>query len=146
MINGRFSLIPAVYLILIRNHKILLLRRYQTGYMDGKYSLPAGHIEGHEPAIQAIIREAKEEVGLDLKEKDIELVHTMHRRAVEGDHERIDLFFQASKFGEPKNAEPHKCDELRWAPVDDLPKNMVAEVRLAIENISKNKNYSDFNF
>ena len=57
----RFKLVVAVHLILIENGKILLLRRYNTGYEDGNYSLVAGHIDGNESVIQAMQREALEE-------------------------------------------------------------------------------------
>ena len=41
----RFKMIGSSYLLLIENNKILLSRRFNTGYEDGKYSLPAGHVE-----------------------------------------------------------------------------------------------------
>jgi 8-oxo-dGTP diphosphatase len=45
----RHTIIPAVYLIL-KNSKgqVCLTRRFNTGYMDGHYSLPAGHLDGGE--------------------------------------------------------------------------------------------------
>ncbi|NQY54774.1 MAG: NUDIX domain-containing protein, partial [Campylobacteraceae bacterium] len=61
------SNIPASYLILIRQNKILLLRRHNTGYQDGQYSTIAGHVEEGESFSQCIIREAKEEAGITLK-------------------------------------------------------------------------------
>ena len=44
----RFKVITAVHLILIENNKILLQRRYNTGYEDGNYSVVAGHVEENE--------------------------------------------------------------------------------------------------
>ena len=57
----------AVYLILIEDDKILLQRRFNTGYKDGNYSLPAGHLDDNESITQALVREVKEEIDLDLK-------------------------------------------------------------------------------
>ena len=54
---NRFKLVVAVHLILIENGKILLLRRYNTGYEDGNYSVVAGHIDGNESVIKAMKRE-----------------------------------------------------------------------------------------
>lgn len=57
---NRFKLIPAVYLLLRSKGKILLLRRSNTGYQDGMYSLIAGHLDGDELGTEGLIREAKE--------------------------------------------------------------------------------------
>lgn len=141
----RHKVIPAVFLIFREGNKVLLLRRYQTGYMDGSYSLPAGHVDGDEPAVVAACREAKEEVGVTIHPKDLKLVHTVHEKA-EG-HERLNLGFLVTHYrGAITNAEPHKCDELRWVDVHALPGNMVPSVRHILENVEAGLPYSDFNF
>ena len=71
----RFKLIPAVYLLLRQDDKILLLRRANTGYQDGNYSLIAGHLDGDELATEGIIREAKEEAGITISKADLNFVH-----------------------------------------------------------------------
>ena len=143
----RFTVIPAVYLVLIKDNKVLLLRRLNTGYRDGWYSLPAGHIDGGEPAIRAMVREAKEEVGLNLEESDLRFVHLRHYAAEGMDGEYFALFFQADKWrGEPKNMEPNKCDELCWADLDDLPDNIIPAVASSLECIKNNIAYSDQDF
>jgi len=146
MAKERFKVVPAVYAILMKNEEILLLRRYNTGYQDGNYSFPAGHLDGNETLRQAIVREAKEEVDVDIKIDDLELVHIMHRKA--DDHERIDFYYMVEIWqGEPKIMEPEKCDELKWVAKDNLPNNLALEVKPAIENIFTNKSiYSDFGF
>ena len=147
----RFQVVPAVYVLFRRNDEVLLLQRANTGYMDGKYSLPAGHVDGDEPAVLAAAREAQEEVGIALKREVLTLVHTMHRQADasdrDGKHERIDLFFEVKQWqGEPTNTEPHKCSGLRWGRIDALPEDMIPEVRVALEKIAAGEYYSDLNF
>ena len=46
----RSELVPESHLLLIRDHRILLLRRRNTDYEDGKYSVIAGHMENGETA------------------------------------------------------------------------------------------------
>ncbi len=147
MSKERFKIIPAAHLFLIRGKEILLLKRYQTGWMDGYYSVPAGHLDGDETARAAAIREAKEEVAIDLAEKDLSFAHVMHRATGDKANERVDFFFAASKWaGEIKIGEPEKCDELKWFSFDVLPENMVPYVRVAIENFRKSEVYSELDF
>lgn len=48
--------------------EILLALRKNTGYRDGKYELPGGHVEEGEDLMQAMVREAKEELMIEVKE------------------------------------------------------------------------------
>lgn len=139
---GLFKIIPEVHLILERDDQFLLLRRYNTGYEDGKYSLVAGHVDGGETFAAAMAREAWEEAGLQLAGSQLELVHTMHRLS---DTERLSLFFRASDWqGEPRNVEPHKCDDLSWFKRQALPDNMVPYIRAALRHYDQGKPYSEF--
>ena len=63
----RHSIICASYLLLVRDTEVLLSRRFNTGYEDGNYSLPAGHVDKGESVADALVREAKEEIGIDVK-------------------------------------------------------------------------------
>ena len=121
-----------VQLFFIRDEKILLLRRFNTGFRDGEYTVPAGHIDGGEDVKVAAVREAKEEAGVDVSVSDLTFSTVMHR--IE-DEERLDFFFEANTWkGEAFNAEPEKCDDLRWFDLNDLPENTVPYVRQAIRN------------
>ena len=122
----------AVHLFLIKDNNILLLRRYNTGYEDGNYSVVAGHLDGDENIKTAIIREAQEEAGILLLEKDIEVVGVIHKKT---NYEIVDFFVFASIWqGEIKNLEPNKCDELAWFDINKLPSNTILYIRKAIEN------------
>lgn len=129
----RFKLVVAVHLILIENEKILLLRRYNTGYEDGNYSVVAGHIDGNESVIKAMQREAKEEAGIKIKEEDLQIVHVMHRSSK--DRESIDYFLTCKKYdGNIQIMEKDKCDELEFYDLKKLPNNVIPYVRKGIEN------------
>jgi ADP-ribose pyrophosphatase YjhB (NUDIX family) len=147
-ISKRHKIIPAVYVLFQEDEKILLVRRANTGYHDGDYTLPSGHVESRESAVAAAAREAKEEVGVDIGMKDLQLIHTLHRYSEDPKpHERIDLYFKAGKWkGQPHNAEPSKCDEVLWVDIDKLPENMVPELKASLPKIFSGQPYSDMNF
>jgi 8-oxo-dGTP pyrophosphatase MutT (NUDIX family) len=127
----RFKLIPAVHLVLISGDQVLLSLRENTGYEDGNYSVVAGHLDGGEEVIEAAIREAREEAGIELATKDVDVIGLMHRNS---DQERVDFFVSASRWsGSIANCEPEKCGGLEWFPLHDLPQNMVQYVRVALE-------------
>jgi len=138
----RFRIYIAAYLMLIKDGQVLLLRRANTGYQDGNYSLVSGHLDGAETAKQCIIREAEEEAGIKLKPAELDVVHVMHRYRPE--REYIDIYLKADAWeGEAINMEPDKCDELKWYPLENLPDNMIPEVKLALENTKKKIFYGE---
>lgn len=130
MSRARFPV--TVHLLFIRENQILVARRSNTGYRDGEYSVPAGHLEGEETVRAAAAREAQEEVGVRIEAGDIRFSSVMHR--IEGD-ERVDFFVHVREWrGEIVNAEPDKCNDLRWVDFDSLPGNTIPYVRRAIAN------------
>ena len=121
-----------VHLFFFRAEQILLLRRFNTGYRDGEYSVPAGHLDGGETVIAAAIREASEEIGIQLNVNDLIFSSVMHRQE---DEERVDFFVHVQTWqSEPFNNEPDKCDELIWVNFKSLPENTIPYVRRAIAN------------
>jgi len=77
----RASQIADAHLILERpDGRVLLIVRANTGYMDGRAGLPAGHVEPGEPADTAMIREAREELGIAIDPVGLSFAHVMHRR------------------------------------------------------------------
>ncbi|MEJ2262892.1 MAG: NUDIX domain-containing protein [Anaerolineales bacterium] len=120
------------HIFLHRGDQILMLRRYNTGYEDGNYSVVAGHLDGGETIKRAAIREAKEEVGIEIQSDNLRIVGVMHRRS---NDERVDFFLATHKWsGEPRNQEPGKCDQIAWFSVDQIPRNTIPYVRRALEN------------
>ena len=139
----KFKLIPEAHVFLMKgDDEVLLLRRFNTGFEDGKYSVIAGHIDGNEEVRAAAIREAREEAGIEIRTEDIEVVGVMHRKS---EDERVGFFLAATRWhGDVVNAEPHRCDDLSWHSVRDLPDNMVPYVRRALENYLNGKFYDSF--
>jgi ADP-ribose pyrophosphatase YjhB (NUDIX family) len=144
MNDTRFTLRSAVYLILIKDGKILLSKRQNTGWEDGNYTLVSGHLDGGEKVTTAMAREAKEEAGITILPEDLEIMVVMHRKA---NYEYVDFFLTAEKWeGEIQNMEPHICEELKWFPLTNLPNNMVSSMRQGLENFQKGIFFSESGF
>ncbi|MEL6804212.1 MAG: NUDIX domain-containing protein [Bacteroidota bacterium] len=138
-----FPYVGASYLFLIKDNKILLQRRYNTGFQDGNYGVPSGHLDGGETAREGCVREVREEIGIEIEITDLEVVHVMHRKAAHD--ERIDFFMRATRYtGEITNIETHKCDDLSWFPLDSLPVHTIDYVKQAIECYRACTQYSEY--
>ncbi len=146
--SKRFKLKVGIFLFLIQNHKILLLRRHNTGIDDGLYVVPMGAIEGLETVTSAVIREAAEESNIRLKPENLEMCHVMHRfhPMPQGlSFEQIDIFFRTEIYeGNIQNLEPHKCDELCFYPLDNLPAKTASFIQHAISCMLSGKLLSEF--
>ncbi|SEG58331.1 NUDIX domain-containing protein [Actinacidiphila yanglinensis] len=133
--SRRHTEIVDVHLILLRGEEVLLSRRHGTGYADGLLHAPSGHLEDGEDVRSGMLRETREEIGLELAPGDLEAALVMQHRSPEG-RARIGWFFVARRAAgdaEPVNREPDKCSGLGWYPLDELPDDMVAYCRAAID-------------
>jgi 8-oxo-dGTP diphosphatase len=142
---GRSQITGASNLVPIKDGKVLLSRRFQTGWEDGKYSVVGGHIEEGESPREAAVREGFEEIGIVIKPEDLVLVYQVHRRYSYAD--RIDFFFALKRWeGDPAIKEPHKCDDLSWFAAGALPQNLVHYVGVALAGINAGQSYSELDY
>lgn len=139
----------AVNLVLTRtkeNEKkeILLQLRQNTGYMDNMYDFAcSGHVEKGESYTTALVREAREEIGINVKEDDLIFLAVNHH--YQADH--VQLFFTTNDYeGEPTVCEPDECGGLLWADFDDLPQNTIPYVANVIEDIKLGIQFDDGDF
>lgn len=130
----REKAVVAVYLIMEMGNEILFALRQNTGYQDGNWNLPSGHVEDGELPIPALLREVREELDVDIFDFEPKLVHVCFRPQHDETGNRLDLFFLVPKSCRiPTNAEPHKCAKLEWFRHYELPENTTPHVRHAIE-------------
>jgi 8-oxo-dGTP diphosphatase len=151
--HGRFVVVPAAYVFLLRDGasgtEVLLQLRQNTGYMDAHWAAAAaGHVERGETACDAAHREAREEIGVG--DLELSFVTSMQRtRHDEPIDERIDFFFTARSWsGEPRIVEPDKAADLRWCPLSDLPDPVVPHELSVLEGLRTGTTtaYSTFGF
>lgn len=127
---GHDGIPTGVHVLLEREGRILLMRRAGTGFFDGLWSLPGGHVEAGEALRQTACREALEELGIVLDEAALHMLGVVYRKS---DTNRIDFFLRASHWrGEPVIAEPDKCDALAWTAREALPEATVPYIRAAL--------------
>ncbi|NUR28984.1 MAG: NUDIX domain-containing protein [Catenulispora sp.] len=139
----RESAIVAVHAILRRGPGILLGLRQGTGWSDGRWHLPSGHVE-QEPALTALVRESWEELGVIVDPAHARLVHVLHYW---GRPSRLNLFFEVTGWdGDPVNAEPHKCADVHWFDLQKLPHNIVGYAEQALRCYERGVEYSEWGF
>ena len=143
--TDRFVVVPAAYVFLLRptaaghDREVLLQLRDGTGFMDGHWAAAvAGHVEKGESVFDAAQREAVEEI--DVRDLALAPLCAMQRTGIGEDpiDERVDYFFTATSWaGEPRIVEPHKCADLRWFALSDLPAPVVPHELEVLEALRK---------
>jgi mutator protein MutT len=135
-----------VYGIIINNdNKVLLMKRANTGFSDGMYTIPGGKIDDLELPSTAFIREMQEEVNLNINKSQLNCVMTQHR--ISYGYACVDFYYlvkeENADLTNIKINEPHKCDELKWVDVNNLPNELLEYVRNAITLHNKVKFIED---
>ena len=135
MKKDRENFLSSIYVI-IKNedNKILLQRRQGTKLWHGYLVLTAWHLDIRENVYDALIREAKEELDIDISINDIvDTFGVNHRNKTLSPY--FDVYFEIAKYkGDIKINEPNKCSELIWASLDKLPSDMIEFEKKVIYN------------
>jgi ADP-ribose pyrophosphatase YjhB (NUDIX family) len=143
MFNSENKKFVGVGCIFIQDEKVLTVLRTKTGRNDNLYGLIGGLVEPHEPVKQAAIREIYEEVGVKVNPEDLELIHVMS--SIENDVEVIGCYFLVKKWeGEPFNKASDKHERIEWISLYNLPQNMIARNKQAVEHMLKKFTYSEY--
>lgn len=146
--SERFRTFSAVMLMLVREgengEEMLFQKRKNTGYCDGFYDFSAsGHVENNESMMEAMCREAKEELGIEIKPEDLKFVCMIHKNTSGIIY--YNGYFKATEWvGNVCINEPEKNEELRWININELPENIVDDRKVAIDNYMNNIKYSEY--
>lgn len=133
----------AAFIMFHKGNKAAFILRQNTGWMDGYYDLPAGKVEPGESYLATVVREAKEEVGAEVRPADLKHLLTVHRNS--DNMTWVDIVFEARQWqGELYNAEPIKHGSLEWLDLNNLPDNIVPAGRHRLEQIAAGKHYAEY--
>lgn len=139
MTNTRHTFKVASFVLLLRGDETFLLRRANTGWADGMWTIPSGHVEKGETPTEAAIKETKEEAGVIVQAEDLTFVHS-HAVA----DEYINFYFTATKWiGEPHLAELDKCSEVAWVKLGEIPEDTIFQIRALIKSIKNGVHFSE---
>lgn len=141
-VHGRqhFQLIVDVHLLLLSNDQVLLGRRSNTGYGDGAYEPPSGHLDDKETVVESAVRVAAE-AGIALDPARVSLAHVMHDVSGAG---RIAFFLTADSWDGPIADAADGYSDLAWFPLDLLPANMMDRARVAIRDFAAGARFSTY--
>jgi 8-oxo-dGTP pyrophosphatase MutT (NUDIX family) len=133
--------VVVVHVLVLRGSELFLLRRANTGFMDGYYALPGGHQEAGESVSAAAIRECREEIGIT--PRDLQPVCVMPYRS--GRHQGLNFLFETSDYdGEPVINEPELFDAGCWVNAAQLPQPVAVWLPDALALRERKEWYREF--
>lgn len=123
--------------VVIKDGMTLLAKR-KGKFATGMWGSMGGHVEFGESPTEAAIREAKEELGIEVGNLEfVQCMSMMH----DGKH-YLDVSFKADIIsGEPTIMEPDKIAEIGWFPLTNLPSPMFPPVSTVLDAITSGNKY-----
>lgn len=123
--------------VIIKDGMTLLAKR-AGAHGAGMWGSMGGHVEFGETPIEAVKREAMEELGIEIGNI---VFATCMNMLKEGKH-YLDVSFTAELIsGEPIIREPDRIEAIGWYPLDQLPEPLFEPVRVVIESLKNGKRY-----
>jgi 8-oxo-dGTP diphosphatase len=111
--------------------EVLFRQRPHPNCRDGLWDLPCCQLEAGESVLAALIRHARETIGVTIDEENAQFAHIMHSSSDGG---RLVLFFVVQRWaGKATNLEPDAYSEVGWFPLSTLPYDLVSSCRAALE-------------
>ena len=111
-------LVVALAMVDTEKSKVLLAERPSKKHLEGLYEFPGGKVERNESPEEALVREIKEEIGVDVLVDDLTpLAFASHAYEEKGFHLLMPLFACTKWKGVPEGRENQR---LVWATREEL--------------------------
>jgi 8-oxo-dGTP diphosphatase len=126
MINKRVEVVAAI--VVDSQHRILMAQRADWQHQGGKWEFPGGKIESGETHMQALARELKEEVDVQIDQQACELFKAVHH---DYSDKQVSLYFYLVKdfSGTAKGLEGQP---VMWVNAQTLPQMAIPDANQAI--------------
>jgi 8-oxo-dGTP diphosphatase len=126
MINKRVEVVAAI--VVDSQHRILMAQRADWQHQGGKWEFPGGKIESGETHMQALAREIKEEVDVQIDQQACELFKAVHH---DYSDKQVSLYFYLVKdfSGTAKGLEGQP---VMWVNAQTLPQMAIPDANQAI--------------
>jgi 8-oxo-dGTP diphosphatase len=140
-VRHRYQAVVDVYLLLMRDRQVLLGRRENTGYGDGAYEPPSSRLDERETVVEAAIRVAAAQAGIELGPSHVSLAHVMHDVSGAG---RIAFFLTADARESAPDGPVGSYSDFAWFDIDDLPASMIDKARVALRSCAAGTAFSTY--
>ncbi|MDR2461775.1 MAG: NUDIX domain-containing protein [Mycoplasmataceae bacterium] len=149
---ARYMSSVQLYLLKKNNNKIftLLQQRSKNSWAPLQWEAGAcGHVDHGESPTDAIIHEAKEEIDIKILKKDLKFISLVYKDVSKTKDKKEHAFYNSSFccykwIGVPKIKEHDKTIDLKWFDINKLPKNIIPDRKISIENMKKNITYCEY--
>ena len=119
-----------IHLLLLDGDKLLMQKRLSKKFGgESKWAPICGRVEYGEISVECSVREAKEELGIDIENPKIFCMHEIMDET--GYYICVGVVARKWK-GIPQNLEPRKCAELKWFDLDKLPDDMMPSTKITV--------------
>lgn len=126
MNNKRVEVVAAI--VVDSHHRILMAQRADWQHQGGKWEFPGGKIESGETHMQALARELKEEIDVQIDQQACELFKAVHH---DYSDKQVSLYFYLVK-GFSGTAKGLEGQPIMWVNAQTLPQMAIPDANQAI--------------
>jgi mutator protein MutT len=125
--HTRFTVTAGAVIFNDRRQVLLLKHRFRTG---SGWGLPGGFLERGEQPIEALRRELREEIGLEVDDVEVFAARSFSRP------KQVEVLFRARANAEVKSL-TIEVERAEWFALDSLPEGLPRDQRGYVERAAK---------